>query len=684
MEELSKVNISSPIISLENSSTLNYKEDYQDRENASESLIKDTKESIRLLVSNMDKSLKQVLYTNKEYVKYISEYMSQSSSDKLRDKSDKNSSEYISQRLDSSELTLESSKNLKEIQKQAEKNTDKILSLVEVQSAYNETSNMMEHSNKEISNTRDSEAKLSSLIDNSNNIVKELSSNTASKESQSQYIKPQLDSHLDISEESQSILVQTLKTLIDIETYSREADRDRFIQQDLLTDIKTELESQNSTKSYTSSLIDLRKDSNNRSTKSKFVSESRALDKSKTRLSENTRDYHRSTDTPLRDTNHRNTGFETNHNKEIEGNAFRKRGLNNVINSESVSSNTLHNMGINSYSHRGRSSSSDITSFNHSNIFNTSRENYHSGLNNTRSDFITKDRVHPFSHKKRSKASSLLSLGTDLLSGGLLPDTSDLISGASKSGSSLISKMAGSGASILSKGAKFLGPLGLLTSTAISGVSGWNDANTNFDIEDGQEATLGQKLSSSAGGILSDLSFGLLDSKTSSNFIHDTGSKLMDYAPISMLSSVGDSISSWWGGDDTEENNIEATSSVAPLNSISSLESLENMVENSDKVAQNSSKESLGYTLNNRDETNLIDTYSAVKESVPQYTENNSWLSTVNDKLQSLGDTMSNAIYNTSTSVVSPQTVTTNQSPQPSKTNVDDVSLSMAISNFFE
>lgn len=68
---------------------------------------------------------------------------------------------------------------------------------------------------------------------------------------------------------------------------------------------------------------------------------------------------------------------------------------------------------------------------------------------------------------------------------------------------------------------RFLGkaavPLALAT-TAYEGVTGYNNAAENLDIKD-REATFGEKMSSAGGSILSGLSFGLLDEKSTSKGI---------------------------------------------------------------------------------------------------------------------------------------------------------------------
>lgn len=100
----------------------------------------------------------------------------------------------------------------------------------------------------------------------------------------------------------------------------------------------------------------------------------------------------------------------------------------------------------------------------------------------------------------------------------------------------------GSIGGLLGKGAKGLlgktvgiltgaSPLGLTLKgiKAISGgIKGWKNANENFGLEDWDEASTGQKVSSALGGALSKLSFGLLNQKSLANGIHGAGSWIGD------------------------------------------------------------------------------------------------------------------------------------------------------------
>jgi len=94
-------------------------------------------------------------------------------------------------------------------------------------------------------------------------------------------------------------------------------------------------------------------------------------------------------------------------------------------------------------------------------------------------------------------------------------------------------KAAGMGGKILGglgKAAKFLGPAAAIAGAAYSGFEGYQNTNANFDIKEGEQATTGQKISSTLGGVASGATFGLLDEKTASQGIHKAGEFLGDTA----------------------------------------------------------------------------------------------------------------------------------------------------------
>ena len=93
-------------------------------------------------------------------------------------------------------------------------------------------------------------------------------------------------------------------------------------------------------------------------------------------------------------------------------------------------------------------------------------------------------------------------------------------------------KAAGMGGKILGglgKAAKFLGPAAAIAGAAYSGFEGYQNTNENFDLKEGEEATTGQKISSTLGGVASGATFGLLDEKTASQGIHKAGSAVKDF-----------------------------------------------------------------------------------------------------------------------------------------------------------
>ena len=96
-----------------------------------------------------------------------------------------------------------------------------------------------------------------------------------------------------------------------------------------------------------------------------------------------------------------------------------------------------------------------------------------------------------------------------------------------------VSKAAGMGGKILGglgKAAKFLGPAAAIAGAAYSGFEGYQNTNENFDIKEGEEATTGQKISSTLGGVVSGATLGLLDGKTASQGIHKAGEFIGDTA----------------------------------------------------------------------------------------------------------------------------------------------------------
>ena len=111
----------------------------------------------------------------------------------------------------------------------------------------------------------------------------------------------------------------------------------------------------------------------------------------------------------------------------------------------------------------------------------------------------------------------------------------DLASGAVDmlgKGKGVAGKAAGMGGKILGglgKAARFLGPAAAVAGAAYSGFQGYQNTESNFDLKEGEEATTGQKISSTLGGVASGLTFGLLDEKSASQGINKAGSAVKDF-----------------------------------------------------------------------------------------------------------------------------------------------------------
>ena len=76
------------------------------------------------------------------------------------------------------------------------------------------------------------------------------------------------------------------------------------------------------------------------------------------------------------------------------------------------------------------------------------------------------------------------------------------------------------------KAARVLGPAAALAGAAYSGFEGFQNTEANFDIKEGEKATVGQKISSTLGGIASGATFGLLSEKTAAQGIQKAGSAI--------------------------------------------------------------------------------------------------------------------------------------------------------------
>jgi len=147
--------------------------------------------------------------------------------------------------------------------------------------------------------------------------------------------------------------------------------------------------------------------------------------------------------------------------------------------------------------------------------------------------------------------------GGGSLLGDLASGAMDLLGGGKKAAGKVAGKAAGIGGKILGglgKAAKFLGPAAAIAGAAYSGFEGYQNTNANFDLKEGEDATLGQKASSTLGGVASGLTFGLLDEKTAAQGIHKAGSAIGDAASAAgtfvsdKAKSIGSSVSGFFGG----------------------------------------------------------------------------------------------------------------------------------------
>jgi hypothetical protein len=124
----------------------------------------------------------------------------------------------------------------------------------------------------------------------------------------------------------------------------------------------------------------------------------------------------------------------------------------------------------------------------------------------------------------------------------------DLASGAVDMlgrGKRVAGKAAGMGGKILGglgKAARFLGPAAAVAGAAYSGVQGYQNTGNNFDLKEGEDATVGQKTASTLGGVASGLTFGLLDEKSASQGIHKAGAAVGNF-----FGGIGDKVKGVYG-----------------------------------------------------------------------------------------------------------------------------------------
>ena len=120
----------------------------------------------------------------------------------------------------------------------------------------------------------------------------------------------------------------------------------------------------------------------------------------------------------------------------------------------------------------------------------------------------------------------------------------------------------------LGKAARVLGPAAAIAGAAYSGVSGYQNTGANFDLKEGEEATIGQKTASTLGGVASGLTFGLLDEKTAAQGIYKAGEAISDTASKAgsyigeKASSIGSSISNFFGVGSKDTSKSVSTQSI--------------------------------------------------------------------------------------------------------------------------
>lgn len=105
--------------------------------------------------------------------------------------------------------------------------------------------------------------------------------------------------------------------------------------------------------------------------------------------------------------------------------------------------------------------------------------------------------------------------------------TSKTPKGADKAGKTLKSATKAGGriaGKALGGALKFAGPAGIIVTAgmaAYDAIEGWDNAPDTFDLEEGKDATLGQRAASSAGSAISGLTFGLADAKETAKGIYN-------------------------------------------------------------------------------------------------------------------------------------------------------------------
>lgn len=163
---------------------------------------------------------------------------------------------------------------------------------------------------------------------------------------------------------------------------------------------------------------------------------------------------------------------------------------------------------------------------------------------------------------------------------------------------------------VAAKGLKFLGPAGAVAGLGYGGYQGYQNAGANFDLEPGKEATAGQKLSSTAAGALSSLTFGLLNEKSAAQGIHGASSAVGGFLSKS-ASGIGNLVSGGanliGSGASALASKVGLGSGYTPAGGMDPKQFLEAQKATNDKIT--TSMKDVGETIktNNKTSTDIAD-----------------------------------------------------------------------------
>ncbi len=222
-------------------------------------------------------------------------------------------------------------------------------------------------------------------------------------------------------------------------------------------------------------------------------------------------------------------------------------------------------------------------------------------------------------------------------------------------------KVAGVGSKILGglgKAARVLGPAAAIAGAAYSGFSGYQNTGANFDLKEGEEATVGQKTASTLGGVASGLTFGLLDEKTATQGIHKAGSYIGEKA-----SSIGSSISNFFGVGSKDTSKSVPTQSVSNTTSTVNNNSKVSTVNSAPSTVQGVSTEAAAAARSNYAavDPRRVDTSTAAGATVAQTSTENADMSREANKGGNNNTVVSNNVSNNETTKFMPS----KPSPRP-------------------